>query len=86
MFQVWCAVRSKEKFRVSADSRLDQGPAVAFPFYDWQAIMMGPNAARQNRVSIEHQVLWRDGRGNIGSRRLYKLHSLPGCDMFNDDT
>ena len=52
------------------------------PLEHWQTEVMGPDAADQQMVAVHQQMLWRNGRRQVGATLADKINGLTGGDMF----
>ena len=80
-----CAVGAEEKLGIAAHRRLDQRLAIFLTLEYRQAVVMGPDAARKQRIAVEQQMVRGDGSRDPRRRTKHKTHRLPGRDVLEHD-
>ena len=82
--RVWRAVGAKEKACLARGGGVAQGKAVFFAFGDGQAIVVRFDAAGEDVVAVDHQVV----RGDRGAKRVVLgariIDGVCGGDVFHD--
>jgi len=76
------AVGAQEEARAAARDRSEERHAVALPLEDRRAVVMGPQASREEGVAVHEQVLRGDGSGDSLARTQYELHGGPRGDVL----
>ncbi len=81
---VWGAeVGAEEEARVARGGGGAQGEAVFFAFGDGQAVVMRPDAAGEDVVAVDDQVMRGDGGGEVIAAGTGIGHAFLGRDMFH---
>ena len=76
------AVGAEEEFRVARGGGFDQRLAVLLALEHRQAIVVRTNAAEEQRVAVQQQVVRGDRRGDVVSRDFHVLHRLARGDVL----
>src|SRR3954463_3377381 len=78
-------IGAEEELRVAGGRRLDQRLAMLLAFEDREAIVMGTDAAQEERVAVHEQVVRSDGGGDVRPRHLDILYGVAGRDVLEHD-
>ena len=79
------AVGAEEEARIVARRRFDQRPAIVLALEHRQAVVVRPDAALEDRIAIQQQVLRRDRRADAAARALDELHGFARRDVLEHD-
>jgi len=77
-----CAVGPQKESIAATGRRFDEGLAVLFTFQNRQAIVMGANATREDRVAVVQQVMRRDGGSRLRASAFDILCRFLGGDVL----
>ena len=76
------AVRTEEEMRVAAGGRLQQRGTVRLALEDGRAVVVRADAALEQRVAVEQQVVRRDRGCHVGRCVTHEVHRVAGGDVF----
>ena len=68
--------------RVATGGRLQQRRAMGFALQHRRAVVVRPDAALEQRIAIEQQVMRGDGGGHVGRRGADEIDGVAGGDVF----
>src|ERR1700722_9292350 len=83
--RVWCTVCAEEEFGIAAGRGADERAAILLRLQDRQAVVMRTDAACEQRIAIQEEMLRRDRRHDPGARRGYELHSCAARHVLEHD-
>ena len=79
------AVGAEEETRIVARRGFDQRTSIVFALQHRQAVVVRTDAALEDRIAIQQQVLRRDRRADAAARALDELHGLARRHVLEHD-